>query len=86
MKYVQPRIINHSLHKDLSNEKFRKDLKREIASQVFVNNDDRLQKFCDINIEILNKHVPRKKRCIRGNQMPFLIITLSKAIMERSRL
>ena len=53
---LQPRIINYrSYNKDFSNE-FLKDLKRKIAIQVFPNNDNSIQRFCDINIEILNEY------------------------------
>ena len=52
----------------------------------FFNNDDNLQRFCDININILNRHAPRKRKLGRGNQMPFITNDLSKAIMKRSRL
>ena len=38
-----------------------------------------LKSFCD-------KHTPIKKKYKRGNQMPFVTIDLSKAIMEKSKL
>ena len=44
------------------------------------------QRFCDINITILNRHAPRKGKLARGNQIPFISKDLSKAIMKRSRL
>ena len=63
IRKLQPRVINYE---------FRNDLKRRVASHVFVNSDHSLQRFCDINIEILNKHAPLKKRYLRGNKMPFV--------------
>ena len=48
--------------------------------------NDGLQRFCGININILNRHAPRKRKLARGNQMPFITKDLSKAIMKRSRL
>ena len=39
-----------------------------------------------ININILNRHAPRKRKLERGNQMPFITKDLSKALMKRSRL
>ena len=45
-----------------------------------------MQRFCDININILNRHAPRKRKLARGNQMPFITKDLSKAIMKRSGL
>ena len=44
------------------------------------------RRFCDININILNRHAPRKRKLARGNQMPFTTKDLLKAIMKRSRL
>ena len=57
---LQPRI-SYSSYKNFYNEKFQKDLKRTVARQVFVNNDDSFQRFCDINIDILNKHASHQK-------------------------
>ena len=50
------------------------------------NNDDGLQRFCDISINILNRYAPRKRKLPRGNQMSFITKDLSKAIMRRSTL
>lgn len=61
---LQPRIINFGSYQDLYNEEFWKDLKRKVASQIFVNKDVSFQRFCDFNVETLNKHAPLKKRYI----------------------
>ena len=62
-------------------------LLHELSKEVFVNNDDSLQRFCHININNLNRHAPRKRNPGNpGNQMPFITKDLSKAIMKRSRL
>ena len=37
-------------------------------------------------MNVLNKHAPRKKKIVRGNQVPFMTKDLSKEIMKRSRL
>ena len=57
-----------------------------LSKEVFVNNNDGLQRFCDININILNRHAPRKRKHGRGTQMPFITRDLSKAIIKWSRL
>ena len=62
-----------------------------LSNEVFVNNDKGLQMFCQLSINILNKHAPRKnktkkKKYARGNQMPFLTKKLSREIMTRSKL
>ena len=42
--------------------------------------------FKDIFMQILNKYAPMKKKCIRGNNAPFMNKTLCKAFMHRSKL
>ena len=37
-------------------------------------------------MQSLNKYSPMKKKCIRGNNAPFMNKTLCKAIMHRSKL
>ena len=61
-------------------------LLHELSKVVSVNNDDGLQRFCNININILNRHAPRNRKLALVNQMPFITKGLSKAIMKRSRL
>ena len=46
--------------------------------------NDGLQRFCGININILNRHAPHKRKLARDNQMPFITKDLSKAMMKRS--
>ena len=71
---------------DFSNEAFREFLLEKLSKEVFVNNDEGLQRFCDINFQVLNQHAPQKIKHVRGNQMPFMTKQLSKEIMKRSRL
>ena len=47
-------------YKHFSNETFIKDLLDRLSVEVFVNNDNGLQRFCELNI--LNKHTPRKEK------------------------
>ena len=42
-------------------------------------------KFFEISQNVLNKHVPRKKKYIRGNNKPSMTKAYSKAIMQRTR-
>ena len=87
-KKLKPRIrtIDYRSYKHFSNEAYTESLLHELSKEVFVNNDDGLQRFCDININISNRHAPRRRKLARGNQMPFIAKDLSKAIMKRSRL
>ena len=86
LKKIQPRIINYSSYKHLSNDTFRKDLIDKLSNEKFVINDDGFKRFCELSVNVLNKHAPRKKKYARGNQMPFFTKEFSKEIMIRSRL
>ena len=85
-KKLQPRAINSSSTKNFSNEKLKSCLLNELRKEDFVNNDKGFEKFCNISINALSKHAPRKKEFVRGNQMPFMKKDFSKEIMKRSRL
>ena len=65
-KKLKARTINYRSYKHFSNEAYRESLLHELSIEVSVNNDDGLQRFCDININILNRHALRKrKNCSR---------------------
>ena len=85
-KKVRPRIINYRSFKHFSNEAFRFSFKNNLSNEVYVNNDNGLERFCKTATDTLNKIAPIKKKYARGNQMPFMTKELSKEIMLRSRL
>ena len=78
--------MNYRSYKHFWNDTFRKDLMDKLSNEKFVISDDRLKRFCELSVNILNKHAPRRKRYARGNQMAFFTKELSKEIMTRSRL
>ena len=86
LKKVRPRIINYRSFKHFSNEAFRGSFENNLSNEVYVNNDNGLERFCITAIDTLNKIVPIKKKYARGNQMPFMTKELSKEMMLRSRL
>ena len=55
-------IIYYRSYKHFLNKTFRKDVLDRLSNEVFVNNDNGLQKFCVLSINILYKHAPRKKK------------------------
>ena len=59
---LKPRTINYRSYKHFSNEAYKESLLHELSKEVFVNNYDDLQGFCNININILNKHVACKRK------------------------
>ena len=85
-KKFQPRIMNYRSYKHFSNDTFRKDLTDKLSNEKFVINDHGLKRFCELSVNVLNTHAPRKKKYARGNQMPFFTKELSKEIMTRSKL
>ena len=83
---MRPRIINYRSYKYFSNEKFRVCLMNNLPNQLFVNNNDGLQKICKTTMDTLNSFAPIKKKYARGNQMLFMTKDLSKEKMTRSKL
>ena len=85
-KKVRPRIINYRSFKHFSNEAFRVSFKTNLSCEVYINNDNGLERFCKTAIDTLNKIAPIKKKYARSNQMPFMTKELSKEIILSSRL
>ena len=52
-KKVRPRIINYRSFKHFSNEAFRISLEKKLSREVYVNNNDRLERFCEITMDTL---------------------------------
>ena len=83
-KKSQPKIINYCSYKYFNNGSFREEL---IQIEANGNNcDESFKNFNSSCNVILYKHAPQKKKYARGNQSPFMNKTLSKAIMQRSKL
>ena len=83
-KKSQPKIINYCSYKYFNSECFREEL---IQIEANGNNcDESFKTFTSSCNVILNKHSPRKKKYVRGNQSPFMNKTFSKAIMQRSKI
>ena len=54
--------MNYRSYKHFSSEAYRESLLQELSKEIFVDNDEGLQRFCEININILNRHAPRKRK------------------------
>ena len=85
-KKIRPRVINNRYYRDFSNEAFRVSLVNNLSNEVFVNNDNGLEKFCQTTMNTLNSFSPIKKKNACGNQKNFMTKDLFKGIMTRSRL
>ena len=83
-KKSKPKIITYRNYKSFNNDGFRNALQQIECNAD--NCDKNFDKFISSCRKILDQHAPQKKRCVRGNQSPFMNETLTKAIMHRSKL
>ena len=81
----EPVTINYRDYKKFDHSKFHFELKNKLDSFMLTNNIN-YELFESTLMEILNKHAPMKLKYVRANNAPFMNKTLSKAIMNRSRL
>ena len=78
---TEPKLLNYRDFKSFSPQAFEKDL-----SEALTDCGDSYDKFEYILTSKLNKHAPKKRKWVRGNQKPHINKELRKAIMKRSRL
>ena len=75
--------MNYRSYKKFNENLFRDELKNTLLN--IDNANMNYDKFKDIFMKILNKYAPMKKKCIRGNNAPFMNKTLCKAFMHISK-
>ena len=82
---LPPKVINYRDFKKFDNERFMNSLHYTLSEEQFdySKNPDKFFETCQT---VLNKHAPRKKKYVRGNNKPFMTKAYSKAIMPRTRL
>ena len=73
------------LYRDYS-EFIMDNFKAELEDKLKGGIETEYSNFQNIFIEVLNNQAPAKKKNVRFNNKPFMIKTLRKAIMHRSRL
>ena len=78
-----PTLIKYRNYRKFNSYNFRLDLLNNLPN---INEDAEYEEFESGFIKILNKHAPMKEKLVRANNAPFMNKTLSKAIMNRSRL
>ena len=78
---TEPKLLNYRDFKHFSKEDFKEDLS-EAPCDCGNSYDD----FDHIFTSKLNKHAPKKKKWIRGNNKPHVNKALRQAIMKRSKL
>ena len=82
-KKKDPKIINFRCYKNFDDNLFRDELINALRN---THDDMNYDYFKSTFVAILNKHAPRKKKFVRGNNAPFMNKTLSQAFMHRSKL
>ena len=83
---IEPRVINYWDYKSFSNEGFRESLLENLKRKLSGNSGQSFSNFVNICNTVLDKHLPKKKKYVRGNQSSFMNKTLSKAVMLRTLL
>ena len=78
-----PTVIKYRDYRQFKGQYFAEDLQNEISS---ITDDTCYDNFEFTFKTILNKHAPIKTKIVRANNAPYMNKTLSKAIMNRSRL
>ena len=66
-------------------QRFQEELLFELSNSTLEKNTDGLEEFIKICQKTLNQHARAKQKFVRGNHMPFMNKTLSKAIMGKTR-
>ena len=83
---IEPTVINYQDYRSFSNERFRELLLETLKRKLSGNSDQSFSNFVNTCNTVLDKHFPKKKKYVRGNQSPFMNKTLSKTIMLRTLL
>ena len=68
-------------YKYFDRTKFKNNLNEKLSEGI-----SNHESFKTALIEVLNKHVPLRKKFLRANHAPYITKTLRKAIMRRSQL
>ena len=69
---IEPTVINYRDYKSFSNEVFRKLLLEKLKRKFFGNSDQSFSNFINTCKTVLDKQLPKKKKYVRGNQLPFM--------------
>ena len=83
---LKPKIVQYRDYTKFSNDEFRKKLVENLSLQNIPTDRNGLEKFLQICINTLDQFAPRKKKYVRGNNMPFFNKALSSAHKKRTQL
>ena len=81
---LPPKIVSYRDFKKFDNERFMDSLQHTLGQESFDwnKNSDKFYEMCHT---IFSSHASKKKKCIRGNNKPFVTKAYSKAVMQRTR-
>ena len=79
------KTVKYRSYKNFKEIIFLHELNQKLIQGDLHRSDDAYFKLTEIFSSILNKHAPIKSKQIRGNQAPFMNKSLSKIIMQKSK-
>ena len=82
---LPPKTVKYRSYKNFNETVFLHELDQIFIQGDLHRSDDPYFKLTELFSSILNKHAPIKSKQIRGNQAPFVSKSLSKIIMQKSK-
>ena len=82
---LDPKITHYRDYSTFCNDNFREHLLSALVTENLDTNNS-LEKFPVVCVKTLDIFAPYKKKYLRGNNMPFMNKSLSRAFMRRSQL
>ena len=83
---LKPRICYFRKWNEFCNEKFRTQVLTKLSMENINNSSSGINKFLEICVNTLDIFAPRKKKYLRGNNMPFMNKNLVNAHKKQTRL
>ena len=83
---LKPRVCYFRNWNEFCNEKFRTQLLTKLSMENINNSSNGINKFLEICVNTLDIFAPRKKKYLRGNNMPFMNKNLINAHRKRTGL
>ena len=85
-KRLPPKKTIYRDYKIFDEAKFLHGLDQEIIKGSFYQHEEAFPVFSSVFREVVDRHAPLKQKMIHGNNAPFMIKQLNKAIINRSRI
>ena len=83
---LRTKVLSHRKYKNFIESKFLNDLNETIISFDNENPNQDYNVLINRFLEVVNVHAPLKTKIVRGNDAPFIVKQLRKAIYARTRL